>query len=431
MTKKPETSVNELVDHLFRHNSGQMVAILTRIFGFENIDLVEDAIQEALIKALKQWQFKGVPQNPNAWMIQVAKNYVLDQFRRNKKIEKTGDDSLSEHFFVLDDKIEDKLRYPKELNEDLLCMMFATCHPMLTPDSQIALTLKTVGGFSVSEIAAAFLGKKDATAKMLTRAKQTLLKNKVKLSIPPPDQLQSRLDAVLKILYLMFNEGYNASSGESLIRHDLCYEAIRLTQKLSDHPVAKSPKIHALLALFFFQAARLETRQNESQDILPLAKQQRGLWDKKLINVGLYHFKQSAKGDVISDYHLEAEIASCHILANDFDSTDWKRILDCYEKLLERKYSPVVDVNRIFVLSKIVGAKAALQELEDLRTNLPEFFPLFVAIAQLQYESESFEAAIVSYRKAIRLTQNQPIKLFLGERIEKIKRKAEYLTKTQ
>lgn len=421
MTKQPENSVSELVDHLFRHNSGQMVAVLTRIFGFENIDLVEDAIQESLITALKQWQFKGVPTNPNAWLIQVAKNHILDQFRRNKRID--SDDKFLNADIALDENIDAKFRYAKELNEDLLCMMFATCHPMLKPDSQIALTLKTVSGFSVSEIARAFLSKKEATAKMLTRAKKTLQQNNVKLDIPPPNKIQSRLESVLKVLYLMFNEGYSSSNEKELIREDLCYEAIRLAQVLSDHPVTASPKIQALLALFFFQAARLETRHNESRDFLPLAEQERKLWDKKLINVGLYHFKKSAKGNVLSDYHLEAEIASCHILAEDFDSTDWKRSLDCYDILLERKFSSVVALNRIIVLSKVEGAKTALQELEAFKQKgqLANYFPMFVATAQLQFENGMLEEAIDSYEKAIKLTENKPTKAFLQMKISTLR----------
>lgn len=421
MNQPSENSVNELVDHLFRHNSGQMVAVLTRIFGFENIDLVEDAIQESLIKALKQWQFKGVPENPMAWMIQVAKNRILDYFRREKKLDYTSDEDFAKLASTSDKNIEEKLKYPNELKEDLLCMMFATCHPILSPDSQIALTLKTVGGFSVAEIAAAFLSKKSTTAKMLTRAKQTLQNNDVKLSIPSPDQLQSRLDAVLKVLYLIFNEGYSSSSGDALVRQELCFEAIRLAQNLSDHPAVTSPKIQALLALFFFQAARFETRHTASFDLLPLAKQQRELWDRKLISVGLYHFKKSAKGNEISSYHLEAEIASCHILAERFENTDWRRILNCYEQLLERRYSPVVDINRIFVSSKLSGAKQALKELQNLETKIADYFPLYVAKAEMEFENKLFDESIQSYKKAIKLTQNKPIKRFLNTRISKIR----------
>lgn len=420
MNVKSETSVNELVDHLFRHNAGQMVSVLTRIFGFENIDLIEDAIQEALIKALNQWAFKGIPRNPTAWLIQVAKNKILDQFRRNKRVDPGGDKTLEGLDRASEKMIADKFRYPKEMKEDLLCMMFAICDPALKPDSQIALTLKTVGGFSVSEIATAFLSKKEATAKMLTRAKKKLKDKGVSLEIPPPSELKPRLDAVMKVLYLMFNEGYSASTGKEVVRTDVCFEAIRLAQILSDHPVTRSPKVEALLALFFFQGARLGPRNNQTRDVLLLADQQRDLWDRKMINVGLYHFRRSAKGDELSDYHLEAEIASCHIHADGFDSTDWNRMLQCYDLLLKRRSSPVVAINRIIVISKVKGAQAALNELKTVeKTGLLEsYLPFHIARAQLQFETMDFENAARSYRQAMLLATNEPTKKFLKKKLE-------------
>ena len=420
MIEEPETSVNELVDHLFRHNAGQMVSVLTRIFGFENIDLIEDAIQEALIKALRQWSIKGIPQNQTAWLIQVAKNKILDQFRRNKKIDSGGEEAIKILDRVSNKTIEDKIRYPNEMKEDILCMMFATCDPVLKPDSQIALTLKTVGGFSVSEIAAAFLSKKEATAKMLTRAKKKLKSQNTSLEIPPPDQLGNRLDMVLKVLYLMFNEGYSASSGKEAMRKDLCFEAIRLAQILSDHPKTKSPKVEALLALFFFQGARLESRDSRSDDVLLLADQQRKLWDRKMINVGLYHFRRSAKGNELTTYHLEAEIASCHITAKDFESTDWKRMLESYDLLLERKSSPVVAINRIIVLSKVKGAEVALAELENIKQIdlLETYLPFHIARAQLQSECGHFQEAAKSYKNALALTNNDATKKLLENKLK-------------
>ncbi|NNE97918.1 MAG: sigma-70 family RNA polymerase sigma factor [Pyrinomonadaceae bacterium] len=420
MNVKPNPSVNELVDHLFRHNAGQMVSVLTRIFGFENIDVIEDAIQEAMIKALNHWPFKGIPKNPTAWLIQVAKNRVLDQFRRNKRVDPGGGETLEKLDRLSGKLIEDKFRYPREMKEDLLCMMFATCDPALKPDSQIALTLKTVGGFSVSEIAAAFLSKNEATAKMLTRAKKTLKEKKMSLEIPPPDELEPRLNAVMKVLYLMFNEGYSASSGAEVVRTDICFEAIRLAQILSDHPVTRSPKVEALLALFFFQGARLGARNSQTRDVLLLADQQRELWDKKMINVGLYHFRRSAVGVEVTDYHLEAEIASCHILANDFDSTDWDRMLQCYDLLLNRRFSPVVAINRIIVISKVKGAEAALNELKNVeKTGLLEsYLPYHIACAQLEFETGALEKAAESYRRAIQLATNRPTLRFLERKLE-------------
>lgn len=421
MIDKPKSSVTKMVDHLFRHKSGQMVSVLTRIFGFENIDLIEDAIQESLIKALHLWQFKGIPENPSAWMIQVAKNHILDQFRKEQRY--AGEVCLKDLEISSEESIETKLRYRRELDEDVLCLMFATCHPLLKPDSQIALTLKTISGFSVQEIARAFLSNKEAVAKMITRAKTTLRQNKITLQIPPPDQLNMRLDAVLKVLYLMFNEGFSSAHNKELIREDFCFEAIRLAQKLCDHPVTTSPKIHALLALFFFQVARLDARHNEEHLFLPLAEQERKLWDQRLIGVGFYHFRLSANGNELSDYHLEAEIASYHILAEDFASTDWKRVLACYDKLLERKHSPVVALNKIIVLSKVKGASFALQELKKLEGSgkLKNYLPLYVATAQIQFENGMPKEAITSYNKAVDLAENDSIKRFLKNKVESLR----------
>ncbi len=422
MEPKAETSVNKLVDHLFRHNSGQMVAVLTRIFGFENIELVEDAIQETLIKALRQWKFKGVPENPTAWMIQVAKNHILDQFRRNKKFDTAGHPPFEGSGIISPENIEEKFRYPRELKDDLLYMMFAVCDPVLKPDSQIALTLKIVGGFSISEIAQAFLGNEEAAAKMITRAKKRLKETHPKLDIPAPDEVGPRINAVLKVLYLMFNEGYSASGGKELIRTDLCFEAIRLTQILADHPITKSPKVEALLALFFFQGARLQARNTETRDILLLADQERKLWDQKMINVGLYHLRRSANGNELSDYHLEAEIASCHILADDFDSTDWTRILECYDLLLKRKYSAVIALNRIVVLSKLKGVKNALSEIDEMGRHdiLKNYIPFYIAHGHLQFEIGDLVAAEKTYRSALGLTVNKPTRRFLEKKLLEI-----------
>ncbi|MCB1022876.1 MAG: sigma-70 family RNA polymerase sigma factor [Acidobacteria bacterium] len=423
MDPKAEDPVNKMVDHLFRHSSGQMVAVLTRIFGFENLEIVEDAIQETLIKALRQWTIKGIPENPTAWMIQVAKNHILDQFRRAKKFDSTEDKRVEDLRAAYSKSIDEKFRYPRELQDDLLCMMFAVCDPVLMPDSQIALTLKIVGGFSVSEIAQGFLGSEEAVAKMITRAKTRLKESKPTLEVPPPDDLEPRIEAVLKVLYLMFNEGYSTSGGKEGIRSDLCFEAIRLGRILSEHPVTGSPKVEALLALFFFQGARLQARNNGSHDIMLLADQERGLWDRKMISAGLFHLKRSASGSELSNYHLEAEIASCYVLAADLDSTDWTRILECYDRLLDRKYSAVIALNRIIVLSKVKGTAAALNEIEQPRVKelLQKYLPFHIAYRHLLLENERLSSAEETYKYALSLSHNEPTRRFLQKKLADVK----------
>ena len=413
--------VNESVDQLFRRDIGQMVSVLTRIFGFEKLDLVEDAMQVALSKALSKWTFKGVPQNPKAWLIQVAKNHMLDQFRRDNKSVGFEDEFKQTDEYARKLDFADSVYFEDEIFEDQLQMIFACCHPSIPIDSQIALTLKTVGGFSVREIAHAFLAKTEATAKMITRAKKRLRENEVRLEIPEPKKIPKRLNAVLKVVYLMFNEGYTASTGEELTRTDLCYEAIRLTKLLASHPLTSLPKTNALAALCLFQASRLPARKAEDGTLLVLKEQDRSLWDKRMISEGLGYFQNSARGNEISDYHLEAEIASYHVLSESFDSTDWASLISVYEELFDRKPSPIVALNKAIAVSQVKGASAALSELDRLnKDQLRNYYPFYITKGELLSQTDDFEAARKAYEQAIDLTDNEPIKRFVRSKIDQI-----------
>ncbi|HEX6279168.1 MAG TPA: DUF6596 domain-containing protein, partial [Pyrinomonadaceae bacterium] len=302
--------------------------------------------------------------------------------------------------------------------EDQIRMIFGCCHPEVPADSRVALTLKIVGGFSVGEIARAYLAKDEAIAKMLTRAKQKL--RTVALEIPAGGALGERLDSVLRVLYLMFNEGYSASAGSDLVRRDLCLEAIRLTGLLLAHPATSDPKVHALAAMLLFQAARLRTRTDASGDLLLMADQDRNLWDRQMLGKGLEHFLRAAAGNELSDYHIEAEIASIHALAPTYEATEWARILKCYDLLLARNFSPVVALNRVVALGEVSGPEAALDDLGDLAANyLMTSFNLFHItrghlLAQLRRNSEAAEA----YRRAGELTKNDAVVRFLERKIQ-------------
>ncbi|MGH9833139.1 MAG: RNA polymerase sigma factor, partial [Blastocatellia bacterium] len=298
-------------------------------------------------------------------------------------------------------------------------MIFTCCHPLIPPDGQIALTLKTVGGFSVSEIARAFLAQEPAISKTLVRAKQRLREFDIKLEMPQPDKLPARLESVLKVLYLMFNEGYSALEGEELVRTDLCHEAIRLCELLAEHPVTGEPKVHALAALLMFQGVRLSARCDAAGELLLLAEQDRSLWNQAMLRRGLHHFRKSASGDELSDYHLEAEIASCHAVADSFEATDWPRVLDCYEELLNRKPSPIVALNRIVALAKVQGVEAGLVELDKIAEDrtLRSYYPFFAARGELLREAGRTNDAIEAYQKALSLTSSEPIRRFLMKRI--------------
>lgn len=417
-----ESPVHETVDHLFRRHAGQMVAVLSRIFGLERLDLIEDAVQDALIAALKTWPFTGFPDNPQAWLIQVSKNKMLDRFRRARRWASLddGDDAIEKALHSV--TAEPTIFFSNEVAEDQLRMIFACCHPAIPPDAQVALTLKTVGGFGVSEIASAFLAKEDAVARMLSRAKQKLREGSIRLEIPIPDEIPARLDAVLKVLYLMFNEGYAASQGDELLRQNLCIEAIRLVELLAEHPLTRHPKTQALATLLLFLAARFSSRLDEAGELLLLADQDRRRWDRRLIERGMYRLRLSASGDELSSYHLEAEIAGCHTLATDFASTDWVRILDCYNQLRTLKYSPVVELNRIIALAQVEGPHRALSELDQLSTDpkLQAYHQLFIAKAYFLSKTGDAAGAKGAYAHALGLTRNDSVQRFLQKRIDSL-----------
>lgn len=411
------TQIHDSLDHLFRHHAGQMVSVLCRIFGFGRIDMVEDAVQDALIAALRKWPFTGEPENPTAWLTQTAKNRMIDRLRRDGRSESTGDD-----FDVPDPADEKPVYFSGEIAEDQLRMIFACCHPSIPPDGQVALTLKTVGGFSVSEIASAYLASDEAVAKMLTRAKSRLRDSGVAFDIPVAGEIAERLDTVLKVLYLMFNEGYGASGGNDLVRRDLCFEAIRLIELLAAHPMTSSPKVHAAAALFLFQASRLGARTDHAGELILLSDQDRSLWDPKLIGRGIRHMKLSASGGELSTFHLEAEIAAAYTLSTDYESTDWQRIFECYTLLQRLSFSRIAELNRVIVLGRIEGPAAALAALEDLADSQGlESYNLFhITHGHLLAETNRTGEAKEAFESAIGLTRNDAVRRFIERRLEQI-----------
>jgi len=419
---EPESSRSDAyasVDHLFRHRSGQMVATLTRVFGFEHLDWVEDAVQDALVRALRLWPFEGVPRNPTAWLIQVAKNRVLDRLRRRKLWSERA--SLVERSLegVVAAAADSDAAFAREVQDDQLEMIFACCDPAIPPGGRVALTLKTVGGFSTGEIARAFLSQPQTVAQRLVRAKRQLREGGATLQPLTPDSMVARIETVVEVLYLMFNEGYSALEGDDLVRSDLCREAIRLAELLAGSPSTDSPEVRALSALFYFHAARLRTRADHAGDLLLLRQQDRSQWDPHLLRRGLEHFRRSARGGAVTSYHFEAEIASCHALADSYASTDWKRILECYDQLLARDGSPVVAVNRAIALAEVEGAAAGLDALEQLQVLrvLKHYYPLYAARGELLRRLGRLDEAKDAYRAAQGLTSSAPVRRFLQARI--------------
>jgi RNA polymerase sigma-70 factor (ECF subfamily) len=411
-------SAHGLVEHLFRHRAGQMVATLARLFGLAQLDAIEDAVQEALVQALRAWPHSGVPDNPSAWLTQVARHRLLDRLRRGgvwrrKQASLAGDGEPSAPSEA------DEARFAGELPDDVLGMIFACCHPALAPGDRVALTLRTVGGFSVGEVAHAFLAGEAATAQRLVRAKQRLRERGVSLGIPSPEQLAARLDSVLEVLYLMFNEGYAASAGDDLVRGDLCLEALRLAELVAAHPATTRPDVHALAALFAFQASRLATRSDPAGELLLLEEQDRSRWDRGLVARGLAQLRRSARGEALSAYHLEAEIASCHALAPSWAETDWRRILRAYDELLRRRPSPVVAVNRAVALAQVEGPAAGLAALEARAGEraLARYAPLHAGRGALLARLGRHAEARTAFEQALALTASEPVRRYLARRM--------------
>lgn len=415
----PTGEVSHLAEHLFRHEAGKLVSVLTSIFGMDRLQLAEDVVQEALARALQTWPFYGVPKNPAAWLTQTAKNLALDVVRREKNFHEKEQRIISTIESWSGDADSQSLQFETEIKDNRLRLMFACCHPVLTQEMQIALSLKTLCGFSPNEIAKAFLTSEAAIAKRLVRARQKIRDAGVKFEIPEGEEISSRLEGVLHTLYLLFNEGYKASSGDTLLREDLCFEAIRLATALVEHPVGNQPRAHALLALMLLNAARSPARLDAQGNILRLKEQDRTAWDKTKIARGLYHLNLSATGDDVSDYHLQAGISACHCAAPDYESTDWPRILAMYNSLIELDDSPIVALNRAVAVAHVQGPAAGIKAVQasQKRQSLQGYYLLYAALAEFEMQLKDFPTAAEHLREAINNTDLATEKTFLTKRL--------------
>lgn len=403
----PEQNVNQLVGHLFRHESGKMAAVLTRIVGLQNLDLAQDLVQDTLLKAINTWKIKGIPKNPTAWLYTVAKRKAIDAIRQ-KKIHHEIESELAKAFqseWTLAPTVK-HLFFDHEIEDSQLRMMFACCHPAIPYESQIALTLKALCGLSVSEIAHSFLTNDEVITKRLYRAKEKIRDEKIELEIPSPQTLTSRLETILHSLYLLFTEGYNSSHPDQLIRHDLCEEAMRLCLLLTKNPLTDLPNTRALMALMCFQASRAEARLNAAGNIILLKNQDRTLWSRQLISKGNEYLEASASGETVSEYHLEAAIAACHAHAPTFESTDWKRILNLYELLSSIKSDPVVEMNKAIVLGLAESPEHGLEKLKTIQ-GLENNSIYHAALGDFYQQTRNFADARAQYEKAVRFTKSK------------------------
>jgi RNA polymerase sigma-70 factor (ECF subfamily) len=362
-TTEPEP-VGPLVEHFFRHEAGRLVAVLTRFFGWRNFDLVEDMVQATLLDALHAWRVHGVPHNPSGWVHRIAKNKVLDELRRSeigRRVTRHWAASHPTHGEGIDELFLDSA-----IEDSQLRMIFACCHPRLARENQVALTLKALCGFGNSEIARALLTGEEAIKKRLQRATRDLVDHQVTLDPPGPGELVGRLDVVHQVLYLLFNEGYSSSVGETPIRADLCEEAARLCYLLCAHEQCSTPATRALMALMLFHAARLDARLNREGSLLLMEEQDRDKWDRRLIGRAQDFLDQAAEGTVVSPYHLEAGIAFYHCSASNYAATNWLAIRRLYDALIAIHRSPVYVLNRAVVIAQIDGPRAGIEALAEV-----------------------------------------------------------------
>jgi RNA polymerase sigma-70 factor (ECF subfamily) len=379
----------QLVDHLFRRQAGRMTAALVRILGPRHLQLAEDVVQDALVRALEQWPHQGIPDNPSAWLVTVARNRALDLLRRESSLAaKTAE--VVRVFSARGDLLGDEM-------DDQLAMIFLASHPEIPREARLALTLKTICGFGTREIARAFLIQESAAAQRVVRGKRLVQDRDLRFEIPQGRELAERRDSVLETLYLMFNEGYSRGLA------DLREESIRLSRLVAGHSVAGAPEADALFALMLLQSARAAARVDEAGDLLLLEEQDRSRWDSNAIAEGLRALDRSARGDRMSTYHLEAGIAAAHATARDYASTDWEQIAQLYGTLYELNPSPVITLNRAVAISRWLGPASGLEAIAEIERHpsLSRYHLLPATLARLWLESGDRARAAFYYSRAL------------------------------
>lgn len=411
---EPDEHISQLADHLFRREAGKMVAALTKLFGTENLQMAEDVVQDTLLLAFNSWPAKGIPDNPPAWLYRVAKNKAVDCLRHKKHLLYTDPDENLPDGADIDQFWQQDL-----LQDNMLHMMFACCHPKIPAENQITLILKTLCGFSTIEIAKAFLIPEDTVSKRLYRTKEFFRHEKLRLIIPSVHDLKSRTNVVLNAIYLLFNEGYNSTQSESLLRKDLMQDAMMLCRMLTENEHTQQPEAYALMALMCFQFSRNESRLSPEGEIILLNKQDRTRWNYELINKGNEYMNQAAYGDAVSAYHLEAAIAFEHCTAASFDTTNWRQILNYYNWLCNIAPSPFTEINRAVALMQTEGPKTALCTLLAISMNhkTGQFYLYHAVLGEIYIKLNDIANARLCLEKAIKTTRSAAEKRILKEKL--------------
>ncbi|AZA83295.1 RNA polymerase subunit sigma [Chryseobacterium lactis] len=406
---------NEITPHLFRTEYSKIVAVLCKTFDIKHIEIAEDIASETFLKASEYWAIHGLPENPTAWLYTVAKNKVKDYFKHLAVIEK----NIKTELKTIKSEQEQIIEFDtKNISDSQLEMIFTICNPINSRETQICLALQILCGFSVDEIANAFLSKPETIKKRLQRGKDALRAYHFKIESLQEKDILLRLETVLKTLYLLFNEGYFSRTHPLLIRKDLCLEAIRLTLILIDHSITDTPDTNALLALMCFQSSRLEARINNQGEAILFDEQDESLWDQTLIEKGNYYLVRACdtSNTQVSKYHLEAAIAYWH--TSSLSPDKWHAILDLYNQLVIMEYSPITVLNRTFVFSKVYGNKKAIIEAKKLNLTENEYYH---GLLGYLYTEINKELAMKHFEEAIRLTSSKSEKQTLQKQINGLK----------
>lgn len=411
---------SRLIPHLFRTEFWKITAVLCKTFGIDHIQEAEDIASETFLQAMETWPYNGTPENPTAWLYSVAKNKAKNYLARSKVFSEKIAITLKRETPA---NVEFEIDLSSQsITDSQLQMLFAVCHPCLSAEAQIPLSLRILCGFGIEEIADAFLTSKETINKRLFRAKEKLRQEKVEIVsaeawMHNADEFHRRLDTVLTTLYLLFSEGYYSESQDDVLREELCLEAMRLCRLLLDHETSNLPKVRALMALMCFHASRFPARKNKHGELLLYHEQNENLWNTELIDQGIYFLKEASQGDMLSKYHLEASIAYWHTIKED-TSEKWESILHLYNLLLQVEYSPVAALNRTFALSKARGKEPAIREAEKLKLTNNQYY--FTLLGELNKDLDNTKARDY-FEKALALAKTKYDKQTLRKKIEALR----------
>ncbi len=404
----------DLIPHLFKTEYRKIISVLCKLFGMDHIEIAEDMVSDTFLLASETWGQKGLPNNPTAWLYTVSKNKALDYLKHQKvfkdkivfEVKKT--EVISQD---LDVDLSDKNIYDSQLQ-----MMFAICHPSITVNDQICLSLNILCGFGAEEIADAFLSTREVIYKRLSRAKEKLKLEKIKIELPSLLEINKRIETVLTTLYLLFSEGYYSESQNTALRKDLCVEAMRLNLLLAENESTSTPATNALLALMCFHSSRFDSRTDKNGDLILYEEQDETLWNTELIDKGEYYLAKSSQGQLISKFHLEASIAYWHTHKTDTQEK-WENILQLYNRLLQIEYSPIAALNRTYALAKADGVEAAIVEAEKLNLNDNHFY--FTLLGEL-YKTIDIEKSKRNFLSAISLAKSNADKQIIRFKMSKL-----------